>query len=131
MVRLLEPKAMTKSGMTYCLIFTIVALFAGMASTFKWIDFNFGNFIMSLLFLFGGGIMILESVFEGKKFKLENLTERPFDSIGLFLGLISIVVGIATLFEITVIVSAFSGISGYILGFLIVFLLIEGYSNRS
>lgn len=131
MVRLLEPKAMTKKGMTACWIFVLMLLAVGTLSTFGLIGVVLSNFTMGFLFLIGSILMILESVFEGKKFNLSNITDRPMDSIGLFLGILSGLMAIGTFMEVQMILSVLQGISGYLLLFLTAMLMIEGLYNRT
>ena len=131
MINIINPKAMTKRGMTACWVFVLILLAVGTLSTFDIIDLVLSNFTMGSLFLIGSVLMILESAFEGKKFKIENITDRPMDSIGLFLGILSFLMAMGTFLEIQPILIALQGISGYLLLFLTVMLFIEGTSNRA
>ena len=131
MVNLIDPKAMTKKGMTACWIFVLMLLAVGTLSTFGLIGVVLSNFTMGFLFLIGGVLMILESVFEGKKFNINNITDRPMDLIGLFLGILSGLMAIGTFMEVQMILSVLQGISGYLLLFLTAMLMIEGLYNRA
>ena len=126
-----NPKALTRNSMTLCWIFVLVLLIIGTAGAFELVNWTLSPLTEGLLFLTAGIIMLLESIFEGKKFSLENLSNRPSDVVGIITGVLAILLSIGIFLESSFLITHLSGIKGGLFIFLLVYLLFEGIKNRN
>lgn len=125
------PKKATGGTMTICWAVVVFLMVLGFLTYWA----NWGMFLSpvveSILLAAGGIMMLLESVFEGKKFSFKKLETRPFDALGLVLGTIALVLSIGTYFSVSFIIAIFGGFTGIIYLLLAVLLVVEGYFNRN
>lgn len=125
------PNALTKDSMTVSWLTMLGLLFIAILSSFKFIDAPLSPYTLGLLFIASGTIMFLESIYEGPQFNLSNIKDRPSDIVGVLTGIMAWILSYGLFTNNMYILTHFMGMSGGLLIFLLIYLIFEGFKNRS
>lgn len=107
-------------------IFTLVLLSLATLGTWNFIPMIFNDPVLGIMMLFGGILMVLETVFE------EGFDYRDkSDVIGLTTATFSLLYGIGLISQNSFFQTHFGGVQGGVLLFLVMNLVWEGVGNRS
>ena len=131
MLSKLTPNALTKHSLTFSWLAMLVLLLGAILSSFNFIEIYLCPFTLGILFFFSGTIMFLESIYEGPAFRLDNIKERPNDIVGILTGVMAYVLSYGLFTNNLYILTHLMGISGGLLFFLFIYLVFEGFKNRS
>lgn len=113
-------------ALTFTWLFTVVTLTISLLGTWNLIEFMVSDPILGTLMIFGGIIMVMETVFE------EGWDSDDFSDVtGLITAIFSTLYGIGLLSGSQFFLDTFGGVQGGVILFLLAFIIWEGVVNRS